>query len=347
MARRIEAATQPEAARQSEAGDARPIRLRRAVVRTLAYADLFDFPLRDEEIWRQLLLETATLSEVRALLEGAEDDAFLGPRIRRAGAYWSLADRPDHSAQRERRAATAERLIADHRGVLRLAARLPWVRMVAFSGGTSRRNSIHDDDLDLFIVTEEGRTWAVFLGLVVLARATGCRDVLCANYLVDKVHITVPDGGDLFTGQELLGLEPIAGERQLRRMATVNDWANRLLPNAGLRARNPLIGGVGDDDSRAAKAQRWLERALLPTGWAIERIAQRGLGWHLGRKKRASSARGGDMLLLPGVLKLHQSDNRASVVRRFRERLAALEVDGEDLDRLLEPRRRRAAGGVA
>jgi hypothetical protein len=322
----------------------RPDRLRRAVVRTLAYADLFDFPLRTEEVWRQLLLEPATRSEIESLLSDADDDPFLASRVRQVGEFWTLADRPDHSAQRGQRTEAAERLIAEHRRVLQLAAALPWVRMIAFSGGTSRRNSIHDDDLDLFIVTEQGRTWSVFLGLVLLARAAGCRDVLCANYLVDRVHIVVPDGGDLFTGQELLGLEPIAGERQLRRMATVNDWAHKLLPNARLRPRNPLLGAFGDEDGTAATAKRWIERALLPAGWAVERVARRGLGWHLGRKKLASSGRGGDMLLRPGVLKLHQSDNRAAVVRRFRERLDALGVAGEDLDRLLEPRRRRAGG---
>lgn len=315
--------------------DSRDDRLRRAIVRTVAYSDLFDFPLRAEEVWRQLLLEHAGRDEIDRLLAGYADDPFLAGRIGRDGELYTLAGREGLAALRANRTDSAERLIAAHVQVLGLVTMLPWVRMVAFSGGTSRRNSIHDDDLDLFIVAEKDRVWAVFLGLVLLARAAGCRDVLCANYLVDRVHIAVPDGGDLFTGQELLGLEPLHGRRHLERMAAVNDWAHRLLPNAGLRADLPLLPGAG----WRARAQRGAELLLLPTGWAVERVSRRALRWHLGRKQR--SAAKGDMMLRDGVLKLHQSDNRSSVVQRFRERLDELGVAGDDLEGLLEPRRRR------
>ena len=315
--------------------DSRDDRLRRAIVRTVAYSDLFDFPLSAEEVWRQLLLERASRDEIETRLAGYANDAFLGSRLGRDGAFYTLAGREGLATLRSNRTDAAERLIAAHVQVLGLVTMLPLVRMVAFSGGTSRRNSIHDDDLDLFIVAEKDRVWAVFLGLVLLARAAGCRDVLCANYLVDRVHIAVPDGGDLFTGQELLGLEPLHGRRHLERMAAVNDWAHRLLPNAGLRADLPLFSGL---DWRA-RAQRGAELLLLPSGWAVERLSRSALRWHLARKQR--SAANGDMMLRDGVLKLHQSDNRSSVVQRFRERLHELDVAGDDLDGLLEPRRRR------
>jgi hypothetical protein len=321
----------------AETDSPRAERLARAIVRTLAYADLFDFPLRSDEVWRQLLLETATFDEVETLLHNAAADAFLASRVGRDGAYFTLAGRSGLAERRRTRQHTADRLIADHVGVLGLVSMLPWVRMVAFSGGTSRRNSIHDDDIDLFIVAEQDRVWSTFLGLVVLARAAGCRDILCANYLIDRTNIVVPDGGDLFTGQELLGLEPLSGRRQLERMAAVNEWTQRLLPNAGLRPRLPLF----DDGPWRGRIQRGVEWAMAPAGWAIEGVSRRALGWHLSRKQKRAT--GGDMLLRRGMLKLHQSDNRASIVSRFRAQLDALDVAGDDLDVLLEPRRRKAA----
>lgn len=311
----------------------RPTRLRRAVVRTVAYADLFDFPLLTEEVWRQLLFEKADLAEISGLLDGLDRDPFLAERLQREGPYVSLRGRVGLAAQRATRQSAAEALIAKHRRVLGILPLLPWLRMAAFSGGTSRRNSIQEDDLDLFIVTAPGHAWSVFVGLVLLGHTAGCREVLCANYIVDGTNLQVPDGGDFFTGQEMLGLEPLHGRRQLERMREINDWAGRLLPNADLRPDLPLFRQAG----LRGGAQRSVELLLWPAGWAIERAARLGLGWYLGRKRQE----GGDMLLRAGILKLHRSDNRLRVVDRYRERLIALGVAGDDLESLLQPRRRR------
>ncbi len=309
-----------------------PDRLNAAILRALLYADLFQFPMRAEEIHRQLLLVPATLAEVR---ERLERDPWLAERIARTGELFHLPGRTGLDARRARQEQATDALIAQHVTVLRLVSVLPYVRMVAFSGGTSRKNSIQDDDLDLFIVAEKGRAWTVYGLLVALARALGAREVLCANYLVDRVHVTVPDGGDLFTGHELMALKPLVGERWLQHMARENAWVEQLMPNAAVRGREALWQELPVEPM----ARRAMELALWPHWWLVEQTS-RAL---FGRRLRRKAARAGrpDVLLRPGILKLHTTDNRGEIVTRYRDALEAAGVMEPNFERALGRRLRR------
>ena len=282
-----------------------------AIVRAVIYADLFDFPIRIDELWRQLPLHKATLAEVEAALAS---DPAVTRHVARDGDYVHLLGREQLLEHRRKQEARTDELVDRHLGILKLLSALPWVRMVAFSGGTSRKNSIEDDDIDLFIVTAPGRAWAVHAMMVASSRALGCRDVLCANYIVDEDHVTVPDRGDLFTGHEMTALKPLTGAEVLRQVHHRNNWVEELLPNAGPNAREPLWAEPGwQEDGR-----RWLERGLWPAGAMLERTSRMVFGLWL--KRKASTGRG-DVLLRPGLLKLHTTDNRQKVVGRFRDQL--------------------------
>ena len=170
------------------------------------------------------------------------------------------------------------------------------------------------DDIDLFIVTERGRAWSVYAMMVVLARALGCREVLCANFLVDVDHLSVPDRGDLFTGHEMMSLLPIHGAEVLREVVASNPWVADILPNADPRDRLELWQR-GDLERRVA---RLLEVGAGPVGTVLERASRTVFGARIKRKARRGN---GDVVLKAGVLKLHTTDNRAGVVSRFKARL--------------------------
>jgi len=78
--------------------------------------------------------------------------------------------------------------------------------------------------------------------------------------------------------------------------------------------------------------QRLVERVMSwPVGDELERLLSVGWRFHLGR--RAASAPRPDLVLDPGILKLHLSDHRRRVLesfatrlRTFRERWAAPEA---------------------
>lgn len=306
--------------------------LAKAIVRAVVYADLFDFPIAVDELHQQLPLVTASRAEVLAALD---DDPNVTALVTKTGELVHLKGREALIARRSRQEQKTDALVDQHLGMLQLLSGLPWVRMVAFSGGTSRKNSITDDDIDLFIVTAPNRAWAVHALLVASSRALGCRDVLCANYIVDEDHISVPDRGDLFTGHEMSALRPLVGEDMLHKLFGQNDWVQDILPNATPNPPERLWHRPDWHNHR----KMVLETSLWPIGLLMEHAARVIFGARL-RNKAARSSQS-DVLLRAGLLKLHTHDNRATVVERFRDNLEQMGLWTERLGARMSTRDRR------
>lgn len=201
-----------------------------AILATVAYADVFDYPLTALQIQRYLVGTEASPAEVEAALNV---DSKAGDALAERDGFYTLcgreaivdlcAHRADVAAQMWPRAVRYGYAIAA----------LPFVRMVALTGALTMDNVEPDDDFDYLIVTEPGRLWlsrALVIGLVVkLAARRG--DEVCPNYVLSEEAL-VFDERNLFTAHELAQMIPLSGERLYRRMRRLNPWTARFLPNA-------------------------------------------------------------------------------------------------------------------
>lgn len=246
-------------------------RLDRAILATLAYADLFDFPLDRPEVCRDLVGVAATAAATGAAL----DRLIARGRVEEAGGFLTLPGRGALGAiRRERRArAAAAWPVARRYGAL--IARLPFVRLVGITGSLAAGNPDANADCDYLIITAPGRLWLVRALTIAIVRAARLRGVqLCPNYLLTTRALALTRR-DLYTAHELLQIVPLAGGATYRRLIAENAWAADWLPNRYRRAvaAPPAAptGGAG---------QRLGEAAL---GGALgDRIE----GWEAGRKRR-------------------------------------------------------------
>lgn len=200
-------------------------KLLHSVFHTLAYADVFDYPLTAPEVYRYLTSEKASFEEVAQAL--ADETLFT-----RIGDYFTLRGREEIVETRKRRAEVAARLWGKAARYGRIIASLPFVRMVAITGSLSMNNTDEGKDVDYMIVTAPNRLWicrALSLLVARFARLEGVR--LCPNYLVTTNALTLNERS-LYVAHELAQMIPLSGIDMYREMLRLNDWIYEHLPNA-------------------------------------------------------------------------------------------------------------------
>ena len=290
-------------------------RIDAAILRTVIYADIFNFPLTVEEIHHFLIGdEPASIEAVRQSLSASD---WLRHRIATNGVYYALSGRDDLFSVRDEHEAASRRLwpqAVQHGAWL---SRLPFVRMVAVTGALAMRNaSDQDDDLDYLLITAAGRVWLARAFAVLLVRLARLRGVeICPNYVLAETALQ-QDKRDLFMAHEMAQMVPLFGRGLYWQMREANTWVNEHLANAS----RPYFQEPELNIGRGWAVVKRLLEALLGgrAGDALE-------AWEYRRKMRRfahdlqtphSSAQ-----LDENHVKGHFNDHGHPVLRRFQEQL--------------------------
>jgi predicted nucleotidyltransferase len=200
-----------------------------SVFQTLAYADIFDYPLTAPEVYRFLPSGNASLEDVKRILL---DET----RFTQVDGYFTLLRREQIVEIRRRREAVAVRLWRKARQYGRLIASLPFVRMVAVTGSLAMNNTDEGRDIDYLVVTAPGRLWTCRALILLVARIARLERVsLCPNYLVTTRALEFTDRS-LYVAHELVQMIPLAGIDLYRKMLERNRWVRDVLPNAFMDA---------------------------------------------------------------------------------------------------------------
>jgi len=199
-------------------------RLSEAILHTVAYSDIFDYPLTAPEVHRYLTGVRASFEEVAQALEE-------GP-VMRTGGYFTLPDREGIVSVRAEREVRSRQLLPRAIRYGRLLGALPYIRMVALTGSLSMSNIEEGKDIDYLIVTAPNHLWtcrAFALLVACFARFEGIR--LCPNYLITENALALVDRS-LYAAHEMTQMIPLSGMEIYNRMRLMNAWTDDYLPNA-------------------------------------------------------------------------------------------------------------------
>ncbi len=201
--------------------------LSRSILYTVAYSDIFDYPLTAREIHRYLAGVRASLEEVvRAMGEEGI--------VTRTGDYFTLPGREEIVSIRMQREAHSRELMPRAIQYGRILGTLPYVRMVALTGSLAVMNILGNHDFDYMLVTQPGRLWtarafAVTFGRIM--RPFGHR--ICVNLLLSENALAWHQH-DLYSAREICQMIPIMGMDVYRRLRANNAWTESILPNSSL-----------------------------------------------------------------------------------------------------------------
>jgi len=159
-----------------------------AIIRTIAFFDLFDWPLTSLEIKAEIGGETPLLAVLEAL-----DAIVAAGTASQAEGFYFLPARQDIIAERQRRYNHFVRKLKIARRFARLFCLWPTVRAVYLSNAMGAYNLRDGSDIDLFVVTAPGRLWISRLYCAGLAKLLNRRptprrkrDRLCLSFYVSS-----------------------------------------------------------------------------------------------------------------------------------------------------------------
>lgn len=298
------------------------IALGEAIIQTLAYSDVFDYPLRLDELHRYLPVPVGLDELCSALSRGVECVSSLED-------FYFLEGREALVALRRRREAVSRPALraALHYG--RMLGSLPFIRMVALTGSLAVRNSDWNGDLDYMLVTADGRLWTARGFAVLFSHLTARAGyTLCPNLIVSESALKWPDE-DIYSAREICQMIPITGMDIYERLRRMNDWTDRFLPNASCM---PELGGP-----QTAGASTLQEIAELPLRGTLGSRLER---WEMDRKIRRLTRQPGfgietrfDAQVCQGNFLHHGAETR----RALEEKLARLHRDASVVTPYADP----------
>ena len=195
-----------------------------AILETLAYSDIFEYPLQVEEIHRYL--------PIRAEIEEVSQALRLSNQVGKKDDFYFLFGHEKIVEIRRQREAYSRKLLPIGLRYGRLLGVLPFIRMVALTGSLAVMNSSGNADFDYMLVAARGRVWTARAFALLLNRVTRrFGHTLCPNLIVSQ-DVPAWSTHDLYTARELCQMIPISGMDVYQKLIKANEWIKEFLPNA-------------------------------------------------------------------------------------------------------------------
>lgn len=210
----------------------------KAILRTLVYADIFHYPLKQLEIWKGLIyrvpprnlswkkFDEALKTLVKKKLIGSRQDYYFLPGKDRLVEI-----------RIQRKIYSGLKLIRARR-ISNCLSSIPWVRFIGISGSLAKENAATDDDIDLFFIISQNRLW-VSRGIVVLIllilgayrRSTKIKDMICPNMFISEANLTIYPR-NLYVASEICAIRPLVNKGMVyEEFLNKNKWVKNTLPN--------------------------------------------------------------------------------------------------------------------
>lgn len=202
------------------------------ILATLAYFDLFDYPLTSLEITLFLGRKSTATDVKRALAYlTAEGLVFC------FGNFYTLNNDYQLIVRRNKGNTKAAELIKIAVKVSDLLIRFPYVRGIAVSGSLSKNYADEYSDIDLFIITAKNRLWIARTLMHAFKKLTfmvNKQDYFCMNYYIDEAQLEIAEK-NIYTATEVVTLIPMQGDTMFEQFYAANEWTKHYLSNKIMR----------------------------------------------------------------------------------------------------------------
>jgi hypothetical protein len=199
-----------------------------SIIQTLLYFDIFQYPLKKEEIYACNRVESLSERELFDKLE----ELVAAKMIEKREEFYALSFDNERLEKRKSNNERAKKSLPLALKIARFIAFFPYVRAVFISGSLSKGVMQEDGDMDFFIITKPGRLWIARTLLIAFRKIFlfNSHKYFCVNYFVDEDNLMVVDK-NLFTATEIASLIPAYGKEYYPTFLKTNNWYRAYYPN--------------------------------------------------------------------------------------------------------------------
>ncbi len=284
------------------------MRLSAAILKTIAYADIFDYPLKRGEIWRFLIKQPTTYARFSLVLTRLEQERAV---VYNQGFY-TLPKRKQLIVTRLQREKIFSKKIKQARFAASILQLIPSVYFIGISGAVAMHNAPLEDDIDFFIIAAGGKLWLTRLFCVLLMQICGLRrrphassvkDKICLNMFMEARHLKLPQRErDLYSAHEIVQLLSVVNKCAMyEKFLSANHWVENYLPHA---FKKPVLN--------KSKKEKTFQSSLF-----LEKVSRRLQLWYMQRHLTSE-------VIHKHWLRFHPRDARYWVKEEFQRRLKNL-----------------------
>lgn len=206
--------------------------LKRAIIATLTYHDIFNYPLKLDEIESFLIGKKTSKEQIlKSTLE-------LQNSVHSKDGFYFLKNEQYVVDYRLKRKKYSSEKMQKANFFTKLIALIPMVKLIAITGALSMENSSKDDDIDLLIITSPNTLWTtrLFTNIVLMPykrspKSKKQKNKACLNIFIDKKDLKIRDQ-NLYTAHEIAQMKPIYDkDHTYSKFVEANSWVHDYLPN--------------------------------------------------------------------------------------------------------------------
>ena len=203
--------------------------LQQDILRTLAYFDVFAYPLSGEQIYTYLPRNSVSPPQVEETL----NSLVMSGLVQSANGFYFFPDRPasviTERLQNEIRAA---RMMKRVRRIAFFLRQVPFVRAVFITGSLSKNVAGPSSDADFMIVTAPNRLWITKMFLTAFRRVFLLNSIryFCLNLFVTEKGFPFLDQ-NVFNAIEVATTQVLWNRDAYRKFQSANSWIEQFLPN--------------------------------------------------------------------------------------------------------------------
>jgi len=204
-----------------------------AILATLAYHDIFGYPLTANQTYSYLIVKSSFLSFEKSL-----QLLIKQKKVFEKDGLVFLQGRGQTVKIRQTRKKASGKKFRKAIFYGKILRAIPTIKLVAISGALSMENADANDDIDLVIVTSSGNLWTTRLLANFLlqpyrrkAGKSHTKDKACLNMFLEEFSLKIGTH-NLYTAHELAQLKPVwQCGKTYQNLIKANSWIKTFLPN--------------------------------------------------------------------------------------------------------------------